>query len=57
MEIERIVSPDEFLLREDRDEYIAASCSSEWRNAAYRTATQEFILTLTERLIARWTER
>ena len=37
MEIERIVASGGSLLLEDRDEYIAAGCDSEWRNATYRT--------------------
>ena len=41
MEIERIVAPGESLLREDRDEYIAAGCGNEWRNVAYRTTSLE----------------
>ena len=40
MEIERI-EPGKFLLREDRDEYIAAGCDNEWRNAAYRITSLE----------------
>ena len=41
MEIARIVILDGSLLREDRDEYIAAGCDNGWRNAVYRTTSLE----------------
>ena len=41
MEIEWIVTPDEFLLCENRDKYIAARCNSRWCNVAYHTASRE----------------
>ena len=44
MKIERIVVLGGYLLREDHNEYIAADCSSGWRNAAYRTMSLEIYL-------------
>ena len=44
MEIEQIVAPGGSLLREDRDEYIAADCDSRWRNAAYHITSLEVYL-------------
>jgi len=44
MEIERIVAPGGSLLHENPNEYIAAGCDSEWRNAAYRATSLEVYL-------------